>query len=119
MPVLATAPAVTERQAGGRTAPNAAPAQRNTEIIVPPATDSKVVASPNADVYGARNTQRYIPPPPPSRAPQVRRYDARDEYGPTPPPRNSSGYSNRYGERDPYYRNAYDRWYEYYYYRRR
>jgi hypothetical protein len=46
---------------------------------------------------------------------QARRYDARDPRAPYPPPAyrqgygDSYGYSNRYGERDPYYRNPYSR----------
>jgi hypothetical protein len=78
----------------------------------------KASAGPDRNLYSARNGTRAAP------APKARRYDARDRttrdpyydrgYG------DSAGYSNRYGERDPYYRNPYARyWYrtvpQYYY----
>jgi hypothetical protein len=110
MPPFPEARTVPEAQALTEAPPSVSAVPRNGEIIVPPA--------PSGETYAARDTQRYTRPTPPPQ-PQVRRYDARDSYGPPPPPSGSSGYSNRYGERDPYYRNAYDRWYEYYYYRRR
>jgi hypothetical protein len=106
-PILAAAPLMPE------VPPSAAPVQHNAEIIAPPEPDQKNLSTQNDNVYSARNTDRYTPPPPP---PRIRRYDARDAYG--RPPSDSYGYSNRYGERDPYYRNAYDRWYEYYFRRR-
>jgi hypothetical protein len=111
-PILAEAPIMPEAP------PSAAPVQRNAEIISPPQPDQKNLPAQNDNVYSARDTGRYAEPPPQQQPqPRVRRYDARDAYA-RPPPSDSYGYSNRYGERDPYYRRAYERWYEYYYGRR-
>jgi hypothetical protein len=72
-----------------------------------PAANGKSLSTQSGNVYSARNSSRYAPPPPPP--PRQRRYDARDyrDY-----PTDSYGYSTRYGDRDPYYRNPYARyWY--------
>ena len=118
-PILAAAPAAPVQpvaQAVTETPPTTAEVARNAQIAAPPERDQKALSTKPDNVYAARSAPRYTPPPPPPQNPPVRRYDARDRYG---RPSDDSGYSTRYGERDPYYRNAYDRWYEYYYYRRR
>lgn len=110
------APAATIAEVAPDPAPTVLPAM--PEIAkAPPETDR--VATPERNGTVARNSDRYAPPPPPAR---VRRYDARDSY--SRPYGDSYGYSNRYGDRDPYYRNPYDRyWYgappQYYYSGRR
>ena len=121
-PILAAAPAAPVapvKQAVSEPPPKPAPTTaavaRNAEIPAPAEPDQKSLSTRSDNVYAARSARRYAPPPPPP-SPQIRRYDARDRYA---QPSDDYGYSNRYGERDPYYRRAYDRWYEYYYYRRR
>jgi hypothetical protein len=75
---------------------------------VPPAANGQALSTQTGNAYSPRVSRRYAPPPPPT-PPRAGRYTARDyrDY-----PSDTYGYSNRYGDRDPYYRNPYARyWY--------
>jgi hypothetical protein len=87
------------------TAPSVLPAKPEAGKMSP-AANGTALSTQTGNAYSPRVSRRYAPPPPP---PPARRYDARDYYG---YPSDSYGYSNRYGDRDPYYRNPYARyWY--------